>query len=113
MHGKADDTDGAQPVQDALMDMLASIMRPLVTLPRWKFLHEAVCGILRRRTLVQRDIARALGETGKAPGTKITGTVVSFFARFHRFRPLCHVFYTVFTSLTRIWAFMPVACSLH
>ncbi len=32
MHGKADDTDGAQPVQDALMDMLASIMRPLVTL---------------------------------------------------------------------------------
>jgi hypothetical protein len=47
------------------------------------------------------------------PGTKITETVVSFFARFHRFRPLCHVFYTVFTSLTRIWAFMPVTCSLH
>ena len=44
------------------------------------------------------------------PGTKITETVVSFFAQFHRFRPLCHVFYTVFTSLTRIWACMPVVC---
>lgn len=49
--------------------MVSEIMRPLVRLPRAKFLCEAVSGIVRQRTLVQRDIARALNETSKAPGT--------------------------------------------
>lgn len=59
----------AQAVQDALRAMVLTIMRPLVTRPRAKFLCEAVSGIVRQRTLVQRDIARALHETNKAPGT--------------------------------------------
>jgi len=44
------------------------------------------------------------------PGAKITRTVIAFLARFHRVHPGRHVFYTVFTSLTRIWACMPVVC---
>jgi len=59
----------AQAVHDAIHAIVTKIMRPLVRLPRAKFMHEAVSGLVRQRTLVQRDIARALNETSKAPGT--------------------------------------------
>jgi len=66
---RADEPCPTQSVQDALDAVLESIMRPLVTLPRWKFLIEAVSGIIRCRTLIQRDIACVLDEMEKAPGT--------------------------------------------
>ena len=69
MQQAATDPGEPQAVHDAIGEMLARIMRPLVSLPRWKFLREAVSGIVRQRTLIQRDIARALDETDKAPGT--------------------------------------------
>lgn len=69
MSRAADDRGDPQAVHDAICEVLARIMRPLVSVPRWKFLREAVSGIVRQRTLVQRDIARALDETDKAPGT--------------------------------------------
>jgi len=59
----------AQAVHGAIHAIVTKIMRPLVRLPRAKFMHEAVSGIVRQRTLVHRDIARAVNETSKAPGT--------------------------------------------
>jgi len=46
-------------------------------------------------------------------GAEITDTVIAYVTAVHRIRPACHLFYTVFTALTRVWSLMTVVCSLH
>jgi hypothetical protein len=46
-------------------------------------------------------------------GAEITDTVIAYVTAVHRIRPARHLFYTVFTALTRIWPHMTVVCSLH